>query len=151
MVNDAGSSPFTQPIRDTWKANLRSFINWYQSRYARKALIIVSGTPVTDNTMEANLVLLRQDGFDVVSEYEGTKTDGTELSVSNPLSLLNETATGKIVYINAGTAFDRTDIQYYNNPLGNGDGLHLNAIRGHAAIATNCIYPALNAWLPRIN
>jgi lysophospholipase L1-like esterase len=149
MVNDAMGT-LTTDKRNTFKQNLRNLILWYQSDYRGKPLIIVSATPVTDDAVESNCVILRQDAFDVVSEYEGALTDGTNLSVSNPLSLLNETINGKILYLNAGISFDRTNIQFYNNSLSDGDGLHPNAIRGHAAIASQVIYPALNEWLPRL-
>lgn len=150
MVNDAGASPFLQANRDTFKSNLRAFINWHQSIARRKPILICTGTPVTDNTLEGNLVLLRQDARDVVLEYGESAGEGSDLTVPNPLSVVVNTDNGKIILVDCGTAFNRTDIQFYNNSLGNGDGLHPNAIRGHAAIFNNCIKPALDAWLPKL-
>jgi hypothetical protein len=150
MVNDAGTSPITQQKRDIFKANLRKFIDWHQSVNYKKPILICSGTPQTDNTAEANLVLLRQDAYDVINSYSGRKSLGTGLSISNSLSLRVLTDIGDIIYVNTGIAFDRTDIQFYNNSSGNGDGIHPNAIRGHAAIFNNCIKPALDAWLPKL-
>ncbi|MDF2189276.1 SGNH/GDSL hydrolase family protein [Paraflavitalea sp. CAU 1676] len=151
-VNDAASNPFNAGVRDTYKANVLSTVTKHQAKYRKKPIILLSCTPISDNTHEANAVVLRQDLYDMINALPGTKTPGTSLPgpFANPGSLLNETSKGKILVINCGTAFNRSQTTWYDNSLGIGDGLHPNAIRGHAAIFDNCIKPALDAWLPKI-
>lgn len=147
QVNDAAAGSGPTNIAN-YQNNLLNLVNWWQYKNRGKPLIICSATPVTDNTLEASCQLYRQAGYDTINSLTGTKTNGSVLSIPEPLSLRNITPNGIIIYINCGTAFDRLDVQYYNNSLGNGDGLHPNAIRGHLAIQTQKIDPALTAWLP---
>lgn len=147
MVNDAPTgSPITQPAIDTFISNLGSFITWFQGRYTGKPIIISSGTPITDNQHEANTEVLRQAAKSYIAGLSGTVTS----LPTNTNTIRNVTTWGTIIFIYNGNAFDRTDVQFYNNAVGNGDGLHPNAVRGHAAIFNNCIKPALDAWLPKL-
>lgn len=106
-MNDAGQAIPTA----TYKTNVKNFIAWKQARYPQARMIVFGASPAENNTTETALALLRTAASEAVAEANDNK----------------------VVYVNLGTAFDRTVSSNYASSDAAGSRVHPNDA-GHAAI-----------------
>lgn len=75
-LNDRGQSI---PVA-TYKNNLKAAIRWKQYRYPNARMVLVSATPVANNTAEAQLVAYRAACLEAVTEVADALTVGVDMT-----------------------------------------------------------------------